>query len=340
MRRLALVAFAAALAACSYVPDAVDPFTWFEDDEPIAVSAPPPESTAATAEEPYPSLSSVPEAPEDAPEPAEFDEIAEGLAADQANAQYIDAGLQQADDEVGGTLPSAELTVAAAAQAPAPEPQPATTESVVIAGELSPPAQPLSAGTVPTASGEAVPAQPLDGSTVAPAAGMTAAAMPAPQYAGSVTEMFDAAFQSSGATTLAEAGVAAEPQAVAVAAQPIGSSPYLPGLATRQVATVYFGDGSARLSQEARDTLLRVAYDYGSTGGAIRIVGHASAGSGTTGSKLANLDVSMGRAVAVADALAELGVPVAAMTLEAASDNRPLAADAAHNRRVEIFLGG
>jgi outer membrane protein OmpA-like peptidoglycan-associated protein len=152
--------------------------------------------------------------------------------------------------------------------------------------------------------------------------------------------MFDAAFQSSGATTLAEAGVAAEAQAVAVPAQAIGSSPSLPGLATRQVATVYFGDGSARLSQEARDALLRVAYDYGSTGGGVRIVGHASAGSGTTGSKLANLDVSMDRAVAVADALAELGVPIAAMTIEAASDNAPLASDPARNRRVEIYLGG
>ncbi|MGH6717763.1 MAG: OmpA family protein, partial [Alphaproteobacteria bacterium] len=164
------------------------------------------------------------------------------------------------------------------------------------------------------------------------------------QPSGSVIDTFNTAFRSSGATTLAAAGLPAGPQPAVAAvapAQPIGSSPSLPGPPTRQAATVYFGDGSARLSQEARETLLRVAYDYGATGGAIRIVGHASAGSGSTGAKLANLDVSMNRAVAVADALAELGVPTNAMTLEAASDNAPLAAgDPAHNRRVEIYLGG
>ena len=332
-----------ALAACSYVPDAVNPATWFES-EPAPGTASAQETAATAAEEPFPRLGTVPEAPSEAPEAAEFDQIAQGLAADAANAQYTDATLRRSSDEVGAVpAESLQAPQPAATAATVPEPEPATTESVVIAGESPPPAQPLSSGELPGTSGAAVPAQPLDGATVPAEVAYAPAVASIPASSantGSVQDMFSSAFRASGATTLADAGVSSPMQAMAQPAEPLESASMNAALATRQVATVYFGDGSAALSRDAQDTLLQVAYDYGATGGPIRIVGHASAGSGSTGSKLANLDVSMNRAVAVADALAKLGVPTAAMTLEAASDNQPATADDARNRRVEIFLGG
>lgn len=322
----------AALGACSYVPDVVNPMTWFEDDGAEAAEPAAEAQAQAGAEEEFPSLSSVPEAPADAPEPEEFEQIAEGLSADKENAQYTDDALRRSDDEVSGAVPAAPL----AASAPAP-----SASTVVVAQAAPAPAQPLTSGAVAQGTGAVQPAQALDGAYVQPAAaGATTAATRVAQASGGVAELFSAAYQASGATTLAAAGLPAVPTQ---AAQPLPAASVLSPIVfpTRQAATVYFGDGSARLGGEAQATLLQVAYDYGRTGGPIRIVGHASAGSGTSRSKLANLDVSMDRAVAVAEALTKLGIPSGAMTLEAASDNAPVSSgDAAQNRRVEIFIGG
>ncbi|MEX2650416.1 MAG: OmpA family protein [Alphaproteobacteria bacterium] len=339
------------LGSCSSVPDAINPVSWYEgvaslfdDDEPALEAEP--AAAESGAEEPFPSLGTVPEAPEDAPAPEEFDQIAQGLAADSENAQYTNAEIRRADDEVG----DAGTTLAQTAPAPEPEPQPepqvtestveAPAATVVVAQAAPAPAQPLSSSTLPETTSPAVPVQPLGGdalSVAAPAATPVAAGTPS----GSVRDMFAAAFQASGATTLAEAGLPAS--SVAARALPLAPAPDLPGAIGapgRQVATVYFGDGSSRLSRDAEATLLEVAYAYGATGGPIRIVGHASQGGGSSQSKLANLDVSRDRAVAVAQALVGLGVPTERMTIEAASDTRPVAGGAAEERRVEIYLGG
>lgn len=336
------------LGSCSSVPDAINPVSWYEgvaglfdDDEPAL------EAAESGAEEPFPSLGTVPEAPADAPAPEDFDQIAEGLVADSENAQYTNAELRRADDEVG------EAGVTLAQAAPVPEaqaqPEPQVTEStveapaatVVVAQAAPAPAQPLSSSTLPETTSAAVPAQPLGGSALAVAA-PAATSVAAATLSGSVRDIFAAAFQASGATTLAEAGLPAS-SAAAQAALPLAPAPALPGAIGapgRQVATVYFGDGSSRLSGDAEATLLEIAYAYGTTGGPIRIVGHASQGSGSSQSKLANLDVSMSRAVVVAQALAGLGVPTERMTIEAASDTQPATGGAAQERRVEIYLGG
>jgi flagellar motor protein MotB len=328
-------AVVAVSASCSYVPDAVNPMTWFEDDEPAA------QADEAAASDDFPSLGTVPEAPADAPETEEFTAIAEGLNADKENAQYTDAQVRQADDEVGG-----EPQPATVAQA-APEPEPALPEAepAVSQAEAPVPAQPLEGSSGAQAATAAVPAQPLGGATVQTVAGAATPTPAVPLPNGTVPEMFAVAFQASGATTLAAAGVPATAPAVAtVPAQATTVASAVPAFAmapTRQVATLYFADGSTRLGRGDDATLLEIAYAYGATGGPIRIVGHASAGSGSSRSKLANLDVSMARAVAVARELGKLGVPQQAMIIEGAADNQPVSAgDPAANRRVEIFLGG
>lgn len=298
-------------ASCSYVPDAVNPMTWFEDDEPAAQA-----DTAAEGKK-FPILGTVPEAPADAPEAEELNAIAEGLNADKENAQYTYLWLRPADDEVGGVPQPTAVALAA------PEPDTAVSQAAMAA----------------------VPAQPLGGTTVRTAATAVAPAPAMPLPNGTVPEMFAAAFQASGATTLAAAGVPATAPTIAAApvqaTTAVAAVPAFAMAPTRQVATLYFADGSARLGRGDHATLLEIAYAYRATGGSIRIVGHASAGSGSARSKLANLDVSMARAVAVARELGKLGVPQQAMIIEAAAENQPVSAgDPAANRRVEIFLGG
>ena len=111
-------------------------------------------------------------------------------------------------------------------------------------------------------------------------------------------------------------------------------------------ASVPFGHGSSHLSAEDRAQLREVVAQYKKTGGALTVVGHASSRTGDMSAlehKIANFDISVRRAEAVAQALVRLGVPARAIYVGAVSDNEPvyrevMPAGEAQNRRTEIFL--
>lgn len=160
----AAAALAVSLAACSSVPDAVNPVEWyrgvagvFEDDEQQQERAEEKVARQTTAplpgtDKPYPSLSSVPNRPQ-ATSAAERGKIAQGLAADRQNARYAESAPQ------GPAAPAADLTppaaaglppavsrppVAEALPQPAPAPIPAPLPVPQQTAALPPPSVPMS----------------------------------------------------------------------------------------------------------------------------------------------------------------------------------------------------
>lgn len=111
------------------------------------------------------------------------------------------------------------------------------------------------------------------------------------------------------------------------------------------VATIRFAEGSARLGQSDRQTLSRIAALAQELGGRVRIVGHAGRPNGGEGAKseIAEFNLSLDRANAVAQELMRNGISSERMSVQAMGDAEPLviagsAAAEAPNRRAEVFV--
>lgn len=117
-------------------------------------------------------------------------------------------------------------------------------------------------------------------------------------------------------------------------------------LKTVQVATIYFNDGSSRLSSNDRRVVNQVAEAARRTGGLLRIIGHSSmatAGRDSDQAALVNYRVSLARANAVAVELLRKGIPGNQMQVMAEGARNPIYAESsatgsAGNRRTEIYL--
>lgn len=121
--------------------------------------------------------------------------------------------------------------------------------------------------------------------------------------------------------------------------------PYAP-TKERKLGTVRFGVGSAKLSGTARAAIGRMAKTIKRSHLRVRVVGHASSWTRNMSEMrhyMANFQVSLDRANAVARELRRRGVAAAAITVEAVSDTDPaffevMPAGEAGNRRVEILI--
>ncbi|MBM3647554.1 MAG: OmpA family protein [Alphaproteobacteria bacterium] len=113
-----------------------------------------------------------------------------------------------------------------------------------------------------------------------------------------------------------------------------------------QVAVIQFGRGSSGLGGNDYGVLQKVAEIQKSNGATVRVVAHSAGdgfGSSVADLARANYDVSRRRALAIANQLVRLGVPVDRIVAEAASDSEPVyetntARGMAANRRAEIFV--
>jgi flagellar motor protein MotB len=120
----------------------------------------------------------------------------------------------------------------------------------------------------------------------------------------------------------------------------------MPGARSQRVAVIYFADGSANLSGRDLQVLGQVAALQRQYGGVLRVIGHASSRTGAmdiTRHKLANFNVSLARANAVARALTTAGVPGRFLYVGAVSDSQPvyyeiIPTGEAGNRRAEIYM--
>jgi len=117
--------------------------------------------------------------------------------------------------------------------------------------------------------------------------------------------------------------------------------------ATQMLATIYFPNGGASLTERDRGILQQVAQIYRRDGGKrVVIVGHSSM-SGASGSQseqaLVNYKVSLDRAAAVGQTLVDAGIPIEQVLVDARGSNElkyseETPAGEAGNRRAEIFL--
>ena len=80
------------LGGCESIPEVVNPFTWFEDDEPVPRPPVVSKHGAKAVSQNYPKLGSVPKRPSLEAQQAT---IAQGLAADNENARYTDEKVQR-----------------------------------------------------------------------------------------------------------------------------------------------------------------------------------------------------------------------------------------------------
>ena len=115
---------------------------------------------------------------------------------------------------------------------------------------------------------------------------------------------------------------------------------------TVHVGTIYFGDGTSRLSSEDVSILRAVTDIFRQTGGKVRVVGHSSMGAPGFSSarrEAVNYRMSLKRANAVASGLIRNGIPADSVEVIAEGDRAPVYAEtsqigAAYNRRAEIFI--
>ncbi len=338
-----VVALAALLAisGCSSVPDYANPVEWynstvdfFDDDAPPPLLA----EEVPGANEPFPTLTDIPEPPLREIELGTLDAVGEGLVADRANAQYTDSVIR-----AGGETALSEAPTYQAEAPPLPTPQPAPVPAL----------QPRTAEPIPPIESvtQRIALQPV---------------LMKPAAVGrwiDVKTLFANLFTSSGPRAVAPAASGTQ-LAVALATSPSAPSSGLPSsmslilpgarlassagplFGSNKAAVIYFGLGSARIDKEGHDALHKVAQYHEQRGGTLRVVGHASSRTkelSPARHEMVNFNISFERARAVADELIRRGVAPDKLVVVAMSASEPvyrewMPSGEAGNRRAEVFI--
>ena len=183
-----------------------------------------------------------------------------------------------------------------------------------------------------------------------------AGAPPAPKIAADLVGQEEASPAPSPARPQVAQTQAVQPVAPAPVGQTQLRSPQLQGAAgaaptsvvagAQLVAVIYFGDSSAQLDANDHGVLNGVAALHRQRGGLIRVIGHASAHTGVVNEinhHMANFEISLKRANAIAAGIVALGVAKDQVRAEARGDSQPVYHESmpngeAGNRRAEIFL--
>lgn len=218
-----------------------------------------------------------------------------------------------------GTITSDQPPVSA----PVPPPAPVTTAPVA-----PPSAAPDPAPAAPAPSGDPNKAFAPQPGSMPPAFDVGSGMMLAP-----LTVAFTQSADDACAEPAPLKGDIARAQSGEVPFSALKSPPFDGSL---QVAVIQFGPSSTGLDGVDSAVLARVAEIQRENGGTVRIVAHAA-------QDRDNFDVSRRRALAIAQELRRLGVPISQMVAEAASDGEPIyktstARGLAANRRVEVFI--
>ncbi len=373
---LAIVAVTALLAGCSSVPDAVNPVEWYKGvrDAITGDEKAPEENTSVSQEkqdeapnnlvtdrnkpapganEEFPKLSSVPERPKTS-SAEEREEVKEGLIADREGAKRYSSDVIRRQGEASNPLAPAPKPVAKVATQPAPKPmvKPAMTP----APELPPPPQPMS-NNMPdrTPSGQLLAVMSPQPKVSIPRVNPNPPQLGiVPGYESVTRGSQEATVVISGAGTQTYPGlrerIVRSPRRSATSNLPgvKSLSEFNPAQVngSYQVATIIFGNGSAKVRSRARKVLRQVIAQYKKTGGTIRVVGHASHRTqllDIVRHKMANFKVSVARADAVAKELVRLGARSNNLYVGAVSDFQPkyrehMPTGEAGNRRTDIYI--
>jgi outer membrane protein OmpA-like peptidoglycan-associated protein len=287
VRVMALGALAT-LAACSWVPDSVNPISWYRDlsgaskNDALDKDQRNQQNLEAGGKAPYPNLADVPDAPDRARGTIDRDALQKSLAADRANAHYT-------NDQLRADAPAPAIAPPPPAASAAPSPR--STKS---------------AATASAAAAQQDAAAPQDSALISPTVrslpeGEAPAAAPPPP-------------------SIAPApGAAARAPIVASAVEGTGQRRPVPA-ASVAVASVGFAVGSDAVSEGDRNRLSEIAAMQHAKGGALRVIGHAElpAGADPAQRALAGFTLALDRAKAVAQVLQDDGVPQGSIAVEAA----------------------
>ena len=369
-RLVCVAVFLAGLTGCSSVPDAVNPISWYRDVMGVSknddlAQGQNDQNLKEGANEPYPNLGNVPDAPDTGMSSIDRDKLVNSLIADRDNAKYSGDDLRAGRTNV--TAPPPAPPAPAPPPAPAASPQSAPQQPA----KTSPPsAAPAQAAVPPAPPAPAV--APERTASAAPAPTETRATPPPPAAApsrrtaparGSEAPPKESSLSSPTVSSVPEGEAASPappppqigaPNRAASAAPPPATKLRPPSAAKEtsaaadtssapaasrhaaisyQVADVAFAPGSALLGDKPRSTIADIVKLHQENGGTIRIIGHAEA-SGANAA-VTGLNLALDRAQAVAVALIDGGVPAQAISVEAA----PVAAKGGRDvPRAEVYL--
>jgi len=321
-----MVTVSIVIGACS-VPDWANPVEWYRDATGVSQDDPGPDARNTQnlekgGEEPYPNLASVPPPPTNALSAAEREKLRNSLAADRANAKYVDNNDQyvavppqvmpspplNAPEPAGqpetATAPAApvQATPVPASSAPRPAASPAPTRGTEAPPQESP-LTPPSVRSVP--QGETPRSPPPPPANVPVRAQTQPSPMPQPPGAASAPPQ-TAALPPMRAST--------PPPAFG------GASAATPSGVGVTLGTISFAGNSAKLSPQTLAQIREVATLRDQTGGGtIRVTGYSEpqGEQNTMAPQLASFSLALDRARAVAAALALNGVPLRSVEIGA-----------------------
>lgn len=331
------------LAACSSIPDSLNPEKWYQSID-SSLNAPPDQVKQDNEDKTYPNLASVPARPEP-PTVAERKQIAEGLVADRANASYIPDTLKHEIDP-SNSLPPPNFTSTTPPNVVASEPITATPQLGQVQpgpGDL-PAAQPGYYATqkaapapvtdlsAPPVDATGLPGVNGNGTTYTPpksSQGILSATAPVAKPVQRLAEA-QPIEPEIGPPMPAPPGVPNQPAPMAPS--------HMPG--SNQVAALYFDLGSSALAPDDRAILGQVAELFRLQGGHLRVIGHATTlPQASIKDSLTDLKIAGDRADAVSAALIKLGVPAGSIERQAVTAADPaIDTSVAAGRRTEIFL--
>ncbi|MGH7035126.1 MAG: OmpA family protein [Stellaceae bacterium] len=354
IRLIVLAAVAAQLAACSSVPNAVNPVSWYRgitgasknDDLGKGQNE---ENLKEGSNEPFPNLGTVPDAPETALSTIDRDKLVNSLIADRNNAKYANDDLRAGRAAPGAPPPPPPPEPASKSAAGPAGPAPSSAKAAPAPNQAAPSGDKLAKVRPPARGSEAPPAEsslqspqianPPKGDSVTPAP-------PPPRIppASSAAKKAPPEPPSSAPTPPTDTVMAAPPppnipppqHAAASGGEKTASAgPAADGrhAAMHHVADVSFPSESALLSDKAGDTIDAIVKQHAKDGGKIRIVGHGEAAGANAA--VAGFNLALNRAQAVAVALSDKGVPSKDIAVEAA----PVAAGGRQDvPRAEVFF--
>ena len=352
------------LSACSSVPDAINPVSWYEKttdffsgDSQAADTGTAPAETAQAPQNK--GLSADPDAPPPAaPRPAEQVASApSGLSADQSTGDYASPPIQRQGAAQDVYTPEA-------ATASAPPPPVAAPQTAVRSQPITPsqPAPTFSAPRAPqtmpksTDMASAPPPPSLPTVTGAPSAQppfATATMTPPKPFefppVNSMAQFGQDEFETvvitaDGMESVPEPQpqplmrMPAAPQQTASVARSGAQFPQ-PGVTTSdevgpvslggmlRVATIHFANNSSILDSRDRSILGAVIQLQRERGGRVVVVGHASSRTKDMDyiqHQMVNFEISMKRAGAIGSALKGMGLPGEALEVQAVSDTKPI----------------
>lgn len=357
-RLIVLAAVVAQLGACSSVPNAINPVSWYRgitgasknDDLGKGQNE---ENLKEGSNEPFPNLGTVPDAPETALSTIDRDKLVNSLIADRNNAKYANDDLRAGRAAPGAPPPPPPPELAPKSAAGPAGPAPSSAKAAPTSEQAPSSGDKLAKARPPTRGSEAPPAEsslqspqinnPPKGDAVTPAppppripppVGPAATKAPAAPPSSPPTPPTDTVMAPPPPPNIPPPQHAASSGGEKTAsAAPTAAASDARRTAMHHVADVSFPSGSALLSDKASDTIEAIVKQHAKDGGKIRIVGHGEAAGANAA--VAGFNLALNRAQAVAVALSDKGVPSKDIAVEAA----PVAASGGQDApRAEVFF--